>query len=97
MCVLALLSKGEKYGYEISRTLESIDEGVLKVKEGTLYPLLRRLESKGYVVATWRITEGKARRYYKITEQGYAFLRSIKDFWNKIILAVDEIFGGDSR
>jgi len=91
MCVLLLLSKNEMYGYEISKVLEKLGNGVLKIKEGTLYPLLRRLENEGYVSAKWMFHEGKARRYYKITMKGLAFLNAVKPFWQKLVVAVESI------
>jgi len=93
MCVLALLSKKEMYGYEISKALSLYGNGVLFVKEGTLYPLLRRLEDDGYVVGEWRLVSGKARRYYRITRRGIEVLTLMKDFWLKLRDSVDKIFG----
>ncbi len=96
MCVLMLLSRGEMYGYEISKTLEMLSGGVLRIDEGTLYPMLRRLENEGYVVAEWRFHGGKARRYYRITSKGVLFLEAINDFWRRLVNAVDRIIGGDA-
>ena len=95
MCVLLLLSKKEMYGYEISKALESLGEEVLRIDEGTLYPLLRRLESSGYVVAEWRYSNGKARRYYRITALGSMFLDSVKSFWEKLTSVVDKMLRGE--
>ena len=91
MCVLLLLSKKEMYGYEISKALETLGGDALHIEEGTLYPLLRRLENDGYVIAEWRYSNGKARRYYRITPLGSTFLESIKIFWNKLVDAVNRM------
>ncbi len=94
MCVLALLCRKEMYGYEISKALSLSGNSVLYVKEGTLYPLLRRLEEDGYVVGEWRLVGGKARRYYRITHKGREVLYLMREFWDKLRDAVDNIFHG---
>ena len=93
MCVLALLSKKEMYGYEISKALSLYGNGALFVKEGTLYPLLRRLEDDGHIVGEWRLVSGKARRYYRITKRGVEVLGLMREFWLKLRDSVDKIFG----
>jgi len=97
MCVLLLLSRREMYGYEISKALETFGGDVLHVDEGTLYPLLRRLENDEYVTAEWRFSDGKARRYYRITQKGSLFLDAIKNFWRRLIDAVDRIMEGEKH
>jgi len=91
MCILSLLSKKEMYGYEISKTLSSISNGILYVEEGTLYPLLRRLENKRYIRGEWQIRGGKARKYYKIMPQGLEVLALMKSFWGDLVNAVNKI------
>jgi PadR family transcriptional regulator PadR len=69
LLVLASLTEGESYGYEISKTLA--DAGFDQIKGGTLYPVLNRLEEAGLLAAEFRVTErGPGRRYYRITDQG---------------------------
>ncbi len=98
MCILALLSNKEMYGYEISKTLSSISDGILYVEEGTLYPLLRRLENKRYIRGEWQIREGKARKYYKIMPRGLEVLALMKSFWMDLVDAVNKImFMGGGR
>ena len=94
MCILTLLSQKEMYGYEISKTLSSISNGVLYVEEGTLYPLLRRLENKRYIRGEWRIREGKARKYYVVLPRGLEVLSSMISFWKTLVNAVDNILSG---
>jgi len=91
MCILSLLSSKEMYGYEISKMLNKLSNGILGVEEGTLYPLLRRLESKKYIKGEWRIKEGKARKYYKILPLGIEVLNQMKAFWLKLVNAVDMV------
>ncbi len=77
-CVLAVISKKATYGYEISEQLTGYGFG--KIAEGTIYPLLLRLEKNDLVRATYRASEiGPKRKYYELTEKGIA---ALKEFWN---------------
>ena len=69
MIVLAVLSQldHEQYGYSLLKLLS--DQG-LEVDQGTLYPLLRRLESQGLLQSNWRLEEARPRRYYVISQEG---------------------------
>lgn len=78
-CILAVISQKETYGYEISQQLQQY--GFDEIPEGTIYPLLLRLEKQQYVTATYRQSEiGPKRKYYQITEEGkeemHAFFRN---------------------
>jgi PadR family transcriptional regulator PadR len=82
--VLAVLSQlqQEQYGYLVMKVLS--DAG-LDVDQGTLYPLLRRLETQGLLQSSWRVEEARPRRYYVISPEGKAILPRLKDEWNKIV------------
>ena len=70
-CVLALIGRGETYGYALVGTLA--DCGLSDIAEGTLYPLLMRLEKKGFISSEYRASEvGPRRKYYAITAEGKA-------------------------
>lgn len=85
LLVLASLTEGESYGYEISKTLA--DAGLGQIKGGTLYPVLNRLEEAGLLAAEFRVTErGPGRRYYRLTDHGRATLTEQGTLW----LAFDE-------
>lgn len=89
-CVLALLSHGERYGFELARTLAGA--GGLIASEGTIYPLLARLRRAGLVDTTWReSTEGPPRRYYRLTESGGLALSGFVQHWKLFRDAVDRI------
>lgn len=69
LAVLSVLAEGPTYGYAISTALE--EAGLGSVKGGTLYPLLARLESAGYVTVEWRAGDGgPGRKYYALTPAG---------------------------
>ena len=81
--VLAVLSQlqEEQYGYSI---LKLLAEKGLEVDQGTLYPLLRRLESQGLLESLWRVEEARPRRYYVVSSEGRRVLPALKDEWNKL-------------
>lgn len=80
LCVLSALTKGERYGYELSRQL--LDSGLGQIKGGTLYPLLARLEKAGHVDTEWRQgIQGPGRKYYFLTEKGHMYLQNQSENW----------------
>lgn len=91
LCVLALLSQHDSYAYEIaSRLSESIGMG-----EGTIYPLMRRLQNDG-LVETYLVESpaGPSRKYYRLTQKGAASFGSQKTAWASFSGAVEDILGG---
>ncbi|MEV5824354.1 PadR family transcriptional regulator [Spirillospora sp. NPDC052242] len=85
LLVLATLTGGESYGYEIAKRLA--DAGLGQIKGGTLYPVLNRLEEAGLVSAEFRVADrGPGRRYYHLTDDGRATLAEQSRLW----LAFDE-------
>lgn len=69
--VLALLRRGDSYGYEIIKRVRELSDGQLEWKEGMLYPLLHRLDEKGLIEAYDRTGDsGRARRYYRLLPEG---------------------------
>jgi PadR family transcriptional regulator PadR len=89
-CVLALLRDGERYSFEIVRTLA--DAGGMVTSEGTLYPLLGRLRRDGVVHTTWRESpSGPPRRYYELTDDGRAALSAFSAEWSRFRTSVDTI------
>ncbi len=89
-CVLALLRDGERYGFEIVRTLAETDGMV--TSEGTIYPLLSRLRREGLVTTTWRESgAGPPRRYYVLTDPGRRSLEQFSTDWVRFRDAVDDL------
>lgn len=89
LAVLSVLNSGRRYGYELLKMLERAGPGVLELKEGTLYPLLHRLEDAGHITATW-VAEGRARprKYYDITADGHAYLAVLRAEWTGLVRAM---------
>ena len=90
MCVLALLSGGDGYAYEIaSRLADDIGMG-----EGTIYPLMRRMQADGLVDTYLQESPtGPPRKYYRLTAQGRASFLSQKAEWSTFVSAVEAILG----
>ena len=82
--VLAVLSqlREAQYGYSLRQALA---ERGMPIEEGTLYPLLRRLEGQGLVTSEWRIEDGPPRRYYRINDAGEALLAELTALWNALV------------
>lgn len=89
-CVLAIISKSETYGYEISEQLKQYGFG--KITEGTIYPLLLRLEKNNFIKAVYRESEvGPKRKYYFLTEAGKEELISFKESYRELENAVNSL------
>ena len=83
LIVLRLLAPGEAYGYEIVTKLAARTSGALTVTDGTLYPVLYRLERAGFVAVRWETPErGVPRKYYRLTAEGRAELGRLTQEWN---------------
>jgi PadR family transcriptional regulator, regulatory protein PadR len=80
LAVLAALRK-EQYGYTLRKTLA---EQGMAIDEGTLYPLLRRLESQGLLVSEWREEEKRNKRFYQLSDEGKTILKQLLAEWQSI-------------
>jgi PadR family transcriptional regulator PadR len=94
LCVLALLARADSYAYEIaSRLADAIDMG-----EGTIYPLMRRMQSDG-LVETYLVesSSGPSRKYYRLTAAGTEALANQTDEWRAFVRAVDGVLADTAR
>ncbi|MFZ2096302.1 MAG: PadR family transcriptional regulator [Anaerolineales bacterium] len=82
--VLAVLSQcnQEQYGYSL---MKSLSNKGLEIDQGTLYPLLRRLETQGLLSSSWRLEDARPRRYYLISQKGQESLPRLIHEWNNIV------------
>ena len=89
-CVLPILRQEERYGYEISQNLERYGFG--RIPEGTVYPLLLRLEKRGSITASFRASpEGPQRKYYALTDLGQKELAEFFRNYRELTSAVDQL------
>lgn len=93
-CVLAVIARGETYGYEILTEMEKV--GFDELGEGTLYPVLTRLDKNGYISCRKAKSPlGPIRKYYTITETGQERLAAFKDNYKRIAESADKVLFGD--
>ena len=82
MLVLAVIGEGELYGYQIAAQIRERSGGTFDPSEGSLYPVLHRLEADGALSATWRDSErGPRRRYYRLSAGGHRLLQESVAQW----------------
>ena len=92
LIVLHLLEPGEAYGYEIVSKLTAQTNGTLEVTDGTLYPVLYRLERAGYVAVRWETpARGVPRKYYQLTASGREELERLRKEWTTFANAMTKL------
>lgn len=92
--VLSTFVQGEQYGYQVVKELERRSEGFFRLKEGTLYPILHRLERQGLLSARWEtMPNGSERRYYALTAKGERELSAKLTEWHTFVQAVARVTG----
>lgn len=96
ICVLVLLNKRDRYGYELVREISN----KIEISEGSMYPLLRRLTKEGYFTTYFQeSTGGPARKYYTLTDQGQDYLQEQLKQWKAFSSAVNQLIeeGGNNE
>ncbi len=88
--VLAVLTalRSEQYGYSLRKALQAVG---IDIEEGTLYPLVRRLESYGLLASRWSAAEGRKRRYYQISSRGEDALTMLNLEWQRLSESIHQI------
>src|SRR5262245_52228486 len=94
MLILSLVEKRARHGYEISKLIEARSDGALRFNVASLYPLLYRLEKRGWIAGRWVEKAGqRRRRYYQLTPDGRKVLASQRSRWRTFVEAIDRITG----
>ncbi len=92
--ILAVLQTGDRYGYQLAREISERSRDTVVMKDGTLYPALKRLEQDGLVEGYWGDSEaGARRRYYRITEQGRVAYQQWCGEWSSFVRSVHAVMG----
>jgi PadR family transcriptional regulator PadR len=92
LLILRTISSEPLHGWAISERLQQISSDALRVRQGSLYPALHRLERKGWIAATWGASENNRRaKYYDLTKQGRKQLEVERDAWEKLTAAVAQV------
>lgn len=94
--ILALLQRGESYGYRINKAIRTATDGEYELKEATLYTAFRRLEDAGYIRSYWGNEEsGARRRYYAITDAGHDAYRQSLAEWRRANTLINRLVTGE--
>jgi PadR family transcriptional regulator len=94
LLVLSLLEARPRHGYDISKLIQTRSGGALRFHVTSLYPLLYRLEKRGWVEGRWvERAEQRRRRYYTLTAEGRKMLRSQRKSWRAFVAAISRITG----
>lgn len=89
LLILKTLSLGEMHGLGISRRIEQITRGTFRVKPGSLFPALHRMEQAGWLISSWGESENKRRaKYYRLSRAGQKRLKAETQEWDRIALAI---------
>ena len=89
--ILAILKEGDSYGYEIMQKIYELSENKITWKEGSLYPVLKRLEQQGLIESYWNTEGTRARKYFKLLEPGPAALEKELDDWRLMISIISKL------
>ena len=91
LLVLNLLNEKSYYGYELIKALKLRSSNVFDLKEGTLYPILHKLENEALIRSSDQEVQGRVRKVYSITEKGKKVLEKDKEEWREFSLAVNQV------
>jgi PadR family transcriptional regulator, regulatory protein PadR len=94
LLILSLVEDRQRHGYEISKLIESRSEGALRFNVASLYPMLYRMEKRGWIQGRWVDKAGqRRRRYYRLTAAGRKVLRAQRSRWQSFVAAINQIAG----
>jgi PadR family transcriptional regulator, regulatory protein PadR len=94
LLILSLLEARPRHGYEISQLIEQRSNGAVRFKVASLYPLLYRLERRGWLTGAWVEKAGqRRRRYYRLTKAGRQMLAQQRKGWERFVAAIASITG----
>jgi DNA-binding PadR family transcriptional regulator len=91
--ILSILDKGETYGYEIMQNVKDLSGNQIEWKEGSLYPVLHKLEKNGLIKSLWKMAEnGRHRKYYAINKKGRKALHDEIENWTLVQKMLGELW-----
>jgi transcriptional regulator len=97
LMVLAAIEDGPRHGYDIAREIDSRSSGVLRFHVASLYPMLYRLERRGWISGRWVEKQGqRRRRYYRLTPEGRRMLAAQRTEWRGLLDALTRAAGLES-
>ena len=97
LLIMSLIEQRARHGYEISKLIEARSGGVLRFNVASFYPLLYRLEQRGFIEGRWVEKPGqRRRRYYKLTAAGRKVLKQQRSTWVAFARAINQITGAEN-
>src|SRR5437868_14358170 len=94
LLILSLLEGRPRHGYDLCKLIEARSDGLLKFRVASLYPLLYRLEKRGWIMGRWVEKAGqRRRRYYRLTTVGRQVLKAHRNTWLEFVQAINRIAG----
>lgn len=94
LVILSLLQHEPRHGYDLSKLIESRSRGVMRLHVASLYPLLYRLEGRGWIEGRWVEKAGqRRRRYYRLTAEGKTVLAAQRRSWREFVQAMNRLVG----
>jgi PadR family transcriptional regulator, regulatory protein PadR len=92
LLILKTIALEPQHGWAISERVQQMSSDALQVKQGSLYPALHRLERRGWIKASWSVTENNRQaKYYELTRRGRKQLEAQTDSWRRLTAAVGQI------
>ena len=95
LLILSLVESRPRHGYDLCQLIESRSQGALRFKAASMYPLLYRLERRGWITGRWVEKDGRRRRFYRITPDGRKVLAAQREGWEAFVHAIRRITGGE--
>jgi PadR family transcriptional regulator, regulatory protein PadR len=94
LLILSLIEARPRHGYEISKMIETRSQGVVRFNVASLYPLLYRLEKRGWIQGRWVEKAGtRRRRFYRLTKEGKLILKAQRSTWQEFVEAINRVVG----
>ena len=95
LLILSLVEVRPRHGYDLCQMIEQRSKGALQFKAASMYPLLYRLEHRGWITGRWVEKDGRRRRFYRITREGREVLAAQRRGWDEFVQAVRQITSGE--
>ena len=97
LILLKLLSRGDKYGYQILQEMALLSDHAFEMSQGSLYPFLHRLETRGFLTSYREDAGGRRRVLYPLTEKGHKALAEKEKEWRDFVGAVESVLRGQAE
>jgi len=97
MLILTSLARGPSHGFGIAEAVRRMSDDVLRIEEGSLYPALQRLETKGLVTSSWGVSENNRRaRFYELSPRGRKQMGVEVSRWRRLVHAIDQVIAQEA-